>query len=658
LLDPSPTAPLVSSTRRARRRWVAAGAALVVSSAAAAWAVPPVPASNGDGMDTHLFRPAVDSKGFFTVNGTDVLGAGEVSFGLILDYGRNLMRLNKDRPDRGANQLIANGFQGTFGVNYGIADRAEVGVTVPVVLMEGDAANQIGPNGGFYNSDKLDAQDLTSVALHAKLRITRMHTGIGLAALVQGGIPISSSPRDLAADPGFWYWPQLIAEDEFGSEQQFKIGIEGGYRGHTGKNPMFQLDPTGQPQLAEGEIEYGNLATFGAALSYRALDPLDLVAETYGTYLLASNTDSKQKLSQEVVGGIKLFVEKNSYLMMGGGSRYGAVSSGFEAADVRIFLGFVFEPSIDDRDGDGIADDVDQCPDQPEDKDGFQDADGCPDLDNDHDGVPDDQDKCPNTPGPASNHGCPLSGMGDRDGDGILDKYDKCPDQPEDKDGFQDADGCPDLDNDHDGIPDAQDKCPNQPEDKDGFQDADGCPDLDNDHDGIPDSRDKCPNQPETYNGFQDEDGCPDQGRVIVENNNIVILDKVQFATGSAKILTKSNAILDAVAATLKGHPEFKVVEIGGHADERGSNSLNLRLTKARAHSVLEALIARGVDKSRLVSQGYGEYCPLDKEHNPKAWAENRRVEFKIVKTDEGLTDAARGCPTAIAHGVKPPAVH
>ncbi len=99
---------------------------------------------------------------------------------------------------------------------------------------------------------------------------------------------------------------------------------------------------------------------------------------------------------------------------------------------------------------------------------------------------------------------------GDDDNDGILNPYDKCPDQPEDKDGFEDNDGCPDPDNDKDGIPDVEDKCPNDPEDKDGFEDYDGCPDLDNDKDGIPDTKDKCPLEPETKNGYQDEDGCPD----------------------------------------------------------------------------------------------------------------------------------------------------
>src|SRR5262249_6815141 len=154
-------------------------------------------------------------------------------------------------------------------------------------------------------------------------------------------------------------------------------------------------------------------------------------AETYGTYLLSGDADSNVKMSNEVVGGIKLFVERNSYLMMGAGPRY---TSGFEAADFRAFIGFIFEPSIGDRDGDGIKDGVDQCPDEPEDRDNFKDEDGCPDPDNDNDGIPDIDDRCPNEPedrdGDHDEDGCPEEDLKDRDGDGIPDKYDACPDQP------------------------------------------------------------------------------------------------------------------------------------------------------------------------------------------------------------------------------------
>src|SRR4029077_11431859 len=107
------------------------------------------------------------------------------------------------------------------------------------------------------------------------------------------------------------------------------------------------------------------------------------------------------------------------------------------------------------------------------------------------------------------------------------------------------------------GIPDKRDACPNDPEDKDGFEDEDGCPDPDNDKDGIPDVIDKRPNEPETFNGFEDEDGCPDKGSVIIQDNNIIILEKIKFRTDSAEILPESNKILDAVTTTLVHHPEF-----------------------------------------------------------------------------------------------------
>ncbi|HDH96258.1 MAG TPA: hypothetical protein ENF73_00855, partial [Proteobacteria bacterium] len=86
----------------------------------------------------------------------------------------------------------------------------------------------------------------------------------------------------------------------------------------------------------------------------------------------------------------------------------------------------------------------------------------------------------------------------DKDKDGVLDNADRCPDQPEDIDGFEDEDGCPDPDNDTDGIKDEFDRCPTDAEDKDGWQDEDGCPDPDNDGDGIPDVKDAAPTLPET----------------------------------------------------------------------------------------------------------------------------------------------------------------
>ena len=606
---------------------------------------------NGKGLDTHLFRPAIDSKGLYTINGSDIIGAGDFSFGLVIDYGNDLLRTSQARKSENR-WLVNHSFQGTAQFNYGIANILTVGLDVPVNLMAGDEQSSNGQTAQDttkWQPNQLDSQTLGFLAAHAKWRITRVEKGIGLALVAQVGLPVTDAPQNAGADPGFWYWPQAVIEKRFGATGRFRVAANAGYRGHTESGTELYLRGGDG-----GHFIDGNLFTYGGGASYRLTESLDLVGETYATYLL-SNADNSQKMSNEAVGGLKIFVERNSYLMLGAGSRY---TSGFETGDVRGFIGFIFEPSIGDRDGDGIKDDVDKCPDEPEDFDGFQDEDGCPDPDNDNDGIPDKLDRCPNEPedrdGDQDEDGCPESNDGDRDGDGILDSKDKCPDDPEDKDGFQDEDGCPDPDNDQDGIPDKKDMCPNDPEDKDGFEDADGCPDPDNDKDGIPDIRDKCPNEPETFNGFEDEDGCPDKGNVIIQDNNIVILQKIKFKTNSAEILPESNAILDAVATTITHHPEFALMEVDGHADERAEPNYNLRLTQDRVNAVMAALVRRGVGKERLRSKGFGEYCPEDPAHNEAAWERNRRVEFKIVKTQSGPTGVELGCAEATAKGVKP----
>lgn len=637
-------------------------------------------------MDTHLFRPAVDSKGFFHVNGTDIIGHNDISFGLTLDWGHTLMRTaDEDAPlaagdsladdegfcvdvddcaaygssGTGTDALISDSFTGTITASYGIKAIAVIGVSLPITIMIGDPAFQIGETGALYNTGQHSPQKLTSVVPHAKVRILKVQDGFGLSVVAQAGVPIANSELDLAADPTFWYWPRLVAEKRF-VQGRLRFGADVGYRGNLGEGSRFGLDSQGNPQLQEGELHYGDLLTYGVGVSWRPIQFLDLVAEHYGTYLTTADSDAGQALSGEFLGGAKLFVEENSYLLAAGGSR--AVFTGFQAADARAVLGFVYEPSIGDRDGDGIRDDVDACPDDPEDFDGFEDSDGCPELDNDNDGILDKDDRCPNIPedmdGDEDSDGCPEGNRAsDRDGDGIPDDEDKCPDDPEDRDGFEDEDGCPDLDNDSDGILDVDDSCPDAAEDFDKFQDDDGCPDLDNDLDRIPDTEDQCPQEPEVYNGFEDGDGCPDKGKVIIDGSDIVILEKIQFATGSDEILPQSVPIVDAVAATLKGHPEFLVLEVAGHADERGQDAFNLDLTKKRALSVRKALNARGITNERIVSQGYGEYCPLDRRSGPAAWDKNRRVEFKVVKTEDGQTRVQRGCAAARDAGIFPPQV-
>ncbi len=220
----------------------------------------------------------------------------------------------------------------------------------------------------------------------------------------------------------------------------------------------------------------------------------------------------------------------------------------------------------------------------------------------------------------------------DPDKDGIRGAADKCPNEPEDKDGFQDEDGCPDLDNDNDGIPDAQDKCPSDPEDRDGFQDDDGCPDLDNDGDGIPDAQDKCPNEPETRNGIDDDDGCPDSGGTAVATGGRVELKEiVGFETQKTSITKSAAAELDRIAERLKSNPQVKRVRIEGHADKSEGKKAFV-LSQGRADAAREYLIKKGVEAERLQSVGYGDSRPAATTNTADARAKNRRVEFIVVE--------------------------
>lgn len=249
-----------------------------------------------------------------------------------------------------------------------------------------------------------------------------------------------------------------------------------------------------------------------------------------------------------------------------------------------------------DRDGDGLLDPVDDCPDEPEDKDGYQDDDGCPEPDN--------------------------------DADGLADVDDRCPLDPEDADGFEDDDGCPELDNDADGLADKIDQCPLEAEDVDAFEDDDGCPDCDNDGDGVPECPqivDKCPNK-----AADTADGCPEYKLVTVTEAKIELKQTVYFETGRATIRPRSFALLNEVAQALEDNDNIQV-RIEGHTDSRGRDSYNLRLSQSRAEAVRDYLIGQGVGADRMTAQGFGETVPIANNRTNAGRAQNRRVEFVIT---------------------------
>lgn len=195
----------------------------------------------------------------------------------------------------------------------------------------------------------------------------------------------------------------------------------------------------------------------------------------------------------------------------------------------------------------------------------------------------------------------------------------------------------PPKDSDGDGLTDDVDKCPNDPEDKDDVKDEDGCPDPDNDEDGIPDAKDNCPDEPETKNDFMDEDGCPDKApekkleKIVVTQQEIEIKDQILFALNKADINPKSFAMLDEIAAVLIANPKIKVA-IEGHTDNLGNPENNKKLSQARADSVMNYLIKKGVAAERLTAEGFGQERPVADNNTKQGREANRRVEFHIVK--------------------------
>jgi outer membrane protein OmpA-like peptidoglycan-associated protein len=621
-------------------------------------------------FNPQLFHPAPGPDEFVNVESAVPLGHKAWGVGLYFNYSRNELQLKGFNsatmmPTGAQANLIANNFSTDLWGAIGLWNRFQIALAIPMTLYQNgedyDDTSTV-PRGPHVSAPSGFA--FGDPRIHLKLRIWGKSLGPQISISHWLSIPLGDDSNFGGEKhfTGFAGEPRVLLGWE---AARWRLGVYVGLNWRANVSNFFST-------------VIGQQLTYGAAFAFDAVPRwLTLVAEAYGhtnsfdsvTNLLGSVINDVNDSPFEIALAGKIGLAANMKLTAG--VSYGAVA-GIGSPQPRVYLGFVYAIDAHDRDHDGVPDSIDACPDDPEDKDGYKDNDGCPDPDNDGDTILDKDDKCPNQPEdfdqfedddgcpevdndkdgiadindacpndpedhkpPKPNDGCPISKT-DTDGDGIPDSRDKCPTEPEDKDGFQDDDGCPDPDNDGDGIPDNFDQCPNQPEDMDGFEDNDGCPDPDNDKDGVPDKLDKCPNEPETINGYQDEDGCPDSGppsKVKIEKGQIVILEKVFFDTDKARIQKKSFGLLDQVAQVIRGHAEFKI-RIEGHTDSQGSQEHNLQLSKERAEAVRTYLIKAGIEPERLVSVGYGPAMPIADNKTAAGREANRRVEFHIMEPE------------------------
>ncbi|MBX3215210.1 MAG: thrombospondin type 3 repeat-containing protein [Labilithrix sp.] len=569
---------------------------LACASLALAGAPATASAQDRPALDMRTWRPSTDPNASLVVEPAVTPGPGVLTIGAYGHYAFRPVTLGRAGTDAVALRPLAHSLGVDAIVNLGIGQRFAVGAAVPVLLYQDGSAplpasvSQVPnvPTAGFGD-----------IGLSLKGAIIRNEQGgFGLAGLGYVSVPTgdragfagegapTATARILAeytllvavaqASVGYKLrtehrtWPDASAGGvRFGDEIPWSVGL-------AMRPGVFGVDPGNRQRFEvalHGWLPAGPVGPFGAGdPGSAALSPVQLA------------------LSDR----IELGHYRDTFVTIGGEI---GLTEAVGVPAFRAIVGVGWTPRAHDLDGDGIKDDVDGCPEIPEDKDGFEDDDGCPEIDNDDDGIIDKEDACPNVKGvPSSDpkkNGCPIAdadGDGvedaldacpnekgqassdpkrngcparDRDGDGVDDALDRCPDQPEDRDGFEDDDGCPDPDNDKDGIADVDDACPNAPGEPSTDPARNGCPSNDRDGDTYSNEEDKCPDQAEVFNGVDDDDGCPDEG-----GKPLVVIDdkrRVRLATpiklGGTRALPEvdpaSVTTLRALALELSRHPDW-----------------------------------------------------------------------------------------------------
>ena len=593
---------------------------LVAPAVALAQATPEVDTA----VDVQTFDWAIGPKTFFSVANADVSSKGQVAVDALVSYMTAPFKIYNVTIDADGtkhigtvrDQVVDSVTSAQLTLAYGVSDKLQVGFNLPVIFsLQG---NGLMPATGQGTPEGLNVAGLGDLLLEGKYRLLRKGN-FGIGGIVGVSVPTSFGSGG----------SQFIGDDLPTGRARLALQYDMG-RVSVGANGGVILR---KPRTIYAS-DIGQQLVWGAAAALRITQRFSVIGEGFGRAGLPDFSLDASPL--EVVGGLRLYATQSVAVVAGGGA---GLVKGLGSPESRFFLSVGYAPDVRDSDGDGIPNGRDKCPLVEEDKDGFQDSDGCPDddndgdrrpdatdkcpneaedidgfddddgcpeLDNDKDGINDLVDKCPNDPEdgrePGAKDGCPASKR-DSDGDNISDADDKCPTQEEDLDGFEDGDGCPELDNDMDGIPDTADKCPLCPEDKDGFEDTDGCPDLDNDKDGIPDTADKCPMEPETINGVADSDGCPDSGTAWIKlDGDRLEMTKVP-TMGGAKLSASGQQLVDQLAAIMVAHTEvtkwlLAVSQPKADAATKLADAVKARLvTKGVPAEHLEVLGATGAAK-------------------------------------------------------------
>jgi OOP family OmpA-OmpF porin len=586
-------------------------AALVVGAITFGLGLPSPAHAQSTGFAVDRFDPSERGSDWFTLESLDLRGHLRPAIGLVLDYAHRPLAFY-DQDGNVVTSLVDNQLFAHVGGSLVLWQRVRLGVNLPIGLYQNGDSGALTGGALSAPTSSFAAGDLR---LAADLRIAGVYGGPAtLGVGVQAYLP-TGSRGSFTGDESVRVAPRIMLAGDVGAlAYAARIGIM--YRG---------LDSS------FGGTQLGTEMPFAVSAGFRAFEHRLLVGpEVFGTTVLTDKPFAKTSAPLEILLGAHVALGAGVHAGLGGGT---GLTRGLGAPAARFVGSIEWAPGVteattrpSDRDGDGVLDEEDACPDVPGVRTHDLNTNGCP-SDRDEDGIIDTLDACPDVVGIKTDdpktHGCP-----DRDGDRIPDAVDACPDVAGIKTSDPKTNGCP-ADRDGDGVLDAFDACPDVPGLKTSDPKTNGCPDPDRDKDGIVNAEDACPDEPGPRDPDPNRSGCP---KAFVVAGQIKILDQVKFKTGSTQILPgkESEEVLQAVLAVLQQHADIKKLKVEGHTDNVGGVALNKKLSEGRAASVVAWLTAHGIDAGRLSSAGYGLERPLDSNATEAGRKNNRRVEFHI----------------------------
>ena len=532
------------------------------------------------------FDPSERGSDWFSTESLDLRGSGRFAVGVTGDWAHKpLVLYGSDDYDGEEFTLVKNQATAHIGASVIMWNRLRLGLNLPVVAVNSGMEDTV---NGYRWSPK---PGLGDIRVGLDVRVVGQYGDAFTAAVgLQARIPTMGNKNVLPSDGLVGIAPRLLAAGDIGL---FAYSARLGVNIRTG-NEKLDDQPT-SPELL-----------FGAAAGVRLIDKkLLLGPELYGSSVISGDGDGflgRRTTPIEIIAGAHYAITDSWRIGVGAGP---GLTHGQGSPLTRVLASVEwfeeYKPPVrpSDRDGDGISDNEDACPDEA----------GVANTD-------------PNK------HGCPLPL--DRDGDGISDNEDACPDEP----GVPSADpqkhGCKPADRDGDGIPDSQDACPDEPGQPSSIVHMNGCPPpKDRDGDGIPDDQDACPEQHGPANADPTKNGCP---IAVATERDIKINSRVEFDTMKTTLRRESHEALGAVLQILRDNPDIKLVEVEGHTDERGSDQLNASLSLERARTIVNWLVARGIARKRLSPRGYGSSRPIESNDTELGRQNNRRVQFTIVE--------------------------